>query len=1400
MTKRAAAFRAAITWGVILVGCRSPAGATGPAAPGPGALRFAVREWGVADGLPGAHVNGVAQDRDGSLWIATLTGLLHFDGFELEVFDEASGDLPTSRITYVEIGPSGRLWVGTEQGHVLGHRDGAFHQLGELPYAGGRVATMSEDARGTLWVARYGDPQRPDQPLLWQLPPDATFASGLVAREDLDPWWIGADPRGGWGVVRHDGSILPAPLKLRAVALSRDSVGDVWGFMPEGRMVRLRDGLSDPFGEASLAVTESRGTLGTRVDRELIELFDPVSKVSLGTLPLGTDALWLRDRRGLLWMTEHQGDTLFALRGDGGGPLATIPVDSIVREIVEDREGNLWVSTMTRGLQRISESAVHTLGPEDGVPLPSAVGLTPSGEIFVAPAPAGPCFPLTVIHDGGPRPMPGVCGWMLWDRVGAFWFLQQGEVVVRFADEEVRLRVDAHWIAEDPERDGVVWIVGPLELSRAEARGGKVEITGTWPIVANRALAADGTGGVWIGGPSGLWHVVADRVEHYDRDDGLPVDNVRAILSDGRGGLWLGTYGGGLVHFDGQRFAMVGVDRGLPEPIVSSLVEDELGGLWFAGNRGIHRVRRGELEQTLADPQARVQVLSFGREQGLTNPETTGPPPVVDRDGRLWFPTFGGLIGIDPQVVARRESWAPIVSVRGPSSVEIAPSAPRNLDLAYTASHLSAPETLEFRYRLEPYDADWIDAGGLRSATYRNLPAGRFSFRVQARHSGGAWVEASELRSIHVRPKFRETGWFVVVLALGASASLALLWRLSTRQIRRRAAELERAVAERTEALAAERDVVARQAARLGELAEARSQFMAAISHELRTPLTLILGPLEDLRDQRLGAISPEAHREIDTTLRSADRLRRLVDRLLGVARSEVALKRLQCRETDLAATLERLVAELEPLATRRGSVLELMPVPRGLEVWVDELQFETVVINLVANAIKHTPAGSRVEVSVEHLDAAEITPFTVGTNPGEGADEARPQQRQAPIRTTDNGQRTTALSGQVELVVADDGPGIPASEIPYLFERFYRGRSASRDDRGGFGLGLALVREVVERHGGWIRAESGAAGTRFVVRLPLGCEHLAAEDLAPFDEHGAQQQSPELAQAVDLDDVPFALPVSQTADSLEPEDPDRTTILVVDDNADLRRLVRRQLEPTYRVDEAEDGVAALAAISRRLPDLVLSDVMMPELDGYGLCRALRADPNFDFVPVVLLTAKASADARVEGLSEGADAYLAKPFNGKVLRATVTGLLRSRRRLRDRLAAQAGASPPASSPAPDSVVDPADRAYLERLENAIANSLHDEDFSVDELGRLVFQSRVSLFRHVKRLLGTSPSELIRERRLERARRLLEAKEGTVSEVAYAVGFKSASHFSNSYLERFGVRPSALAGAAVVAEN
>ncbi|HXW05985.1 MAG TPA: ATP-binding protein, partial [Vicinamibacterales bacterium] len=505
-----------------------------------------------------------------------------------------------------------------------------------------------------------------------------------------------------------------------------------------------------------------------------------------------------------------------------------------------------------------------------------------------------------------------------------------------------------------------------------------------------------------------------------------------------------------------------------------------------------------------------------------------------------------------------------------------------------------------------------------------------------------------------------------------------------------------------------------------------------------RTPLTLTLGPLDDLRAGLHGPLSQPMKTQIDLARRNAARVLDLINQILDLARVEAGRTPLRARRLDVGALAAAVVQSFRPYAERKALTLD-SDLPAGpVLAWADPEQLEKVLSNLLSNAVKFTPEGGTVRLSV-----------------AAGLDTVR-------------------------IAVRDSGPGIPAAEQARVFDRFHR-VEATAGAQPGTGIGLALARELTELHGGSLTVESEEGfGSTFTVALKAGRAHLAPEQIV---EDAAAPWTPPARSPV----PPPAVADETVADA--PAADDVTTVLVVDDNAEIRSFVRQHLAPTYRVVEAPDGAAGLEAARSLLPDLVLSDVMMPGMDGYALCRALRNDPETDFIPVILLTARAEAEDRLTGLREQADDYITKPFDVRELVARVDNLIALRKRLRDRFAGTVETLHAAPVPA-----ESEDRKFLEQVRAAIEADLGDDDLSVERLARRVAHSRGHLHRRLRELIDESPSDLIRRLRLERAAQLLEARAGSVAEIAYSVGFKSVAHFSNRFHDHFGVRPSDWAAA------
>ncbi|RKY90160.1 MAG: hypothetical protein DRQ01_09625, partial [Ignavibacteriae bacterium] len=522
---------------------------------------------------------------------------------------------------------------------------------------------------------------------------------------------------------------------------------------------------------------------------------------------------------------------------------------------------------------------------------------------------------------------------------------------------------------------------------------------------------------------------------------------------------------------------------------------------------------------------------------------------------------------------------------------------------------------------------------------------------------------------------------------------------------------------------------------KLEEVDQIKSRFFANISHEFRTPLTLILGPSENIiAETSKGEIKKKA----GIIKKNANRLLALINQLMDLSKLEAGRLKLETTCSNIVTFAKGVAMSFESLAERKDIMLKVKSVNDNIELYFDNEKMEKVFTNLLSNAFKFTPEGGKVTISL--------------------------------IETDNN---------SVEIKIKDTGIGIPEEELPKLFDRFYQVDSSHTRERGGTGLGLALTKELVELHQGSIKVESEEKKwTEITVTLPLGKEHLLPEEIVEGDEPPDEKKilvDEEETSTSELFKNPFR----------EDFDKDKTFLLVVEDNADVREYIKESLVDEYYVEEAANGEQGLRKAEKIIPDLIISDIMMPKMDGNEMTRRLKSDERTSHIPIILLTGKAEQESNLEGLETGADAYLTKPFDTKELQIRVKNLIDLRRKLQQKfsrgkiVAMKLG----------DKKLSSLDEQFIKRALAVVEDHISEEEFSIEDFGKEVGMSRRQIHRKLKALTGKSASHYIRSVKLYKAKEMIGKHEATISEIAYSLGFSSAAYFTRCFKEEYGYPPS-----------
>jgi signal transduction histidine kinase/ligand-binding sensor domain-containing protein/DNA-binding response OmpR family regulator len=1355
--------------------------------------QYSISIWNMEAGLPGNAVYAIRQTRDGYLWLGTEDGLVRFDGIDFEVFNkDNTRQLEDNVIRALYLDQHNTLWIGTNSGGLSWYKNGTFKTPQEYRDLK-EIRAIAEDRQGNLWIGTGNgltciSIKSSEKPFL---PRNAQRATRNESHHQ-------SLKSGGEFTTYTKNDDLP---HNEVNAIYTDENKDLWVTTTAGIVKIIEPGCFQSYPSLNrISRLHHTGCLYDSATKELwiatgegLFLSKNGELKSFGIkegLPHITVNCLFRDRMKNLWigtdgggLTRMSGDELSTLpRGDGPGG------GSKIYSIYEDREGSLWVGTLDGGLHQLRDSIFTTYTTREGL-LHDDTNCTyqvRNGDIYFGSNGGLNRLAngtMTTVLTAGEGPLKNPVRCLYEDADGYLWVGAVGGLH-RLKDQKPTTLTGKDGLSNDKitcisgDSRGYTWVGTEDGLNRFDNKTGVFTAFNKKDGLSHKYITfifQDSRGALLVGTEEGLNRFNDGGFTPITLGVGLEKCKYCCVYEDKNRVLWFGTESG-LIRWKEKETTVYTGKHGLMGNYVYSILEDEKGNLWLAGRNGVSRVSKKDLEDFAAGKIDRLRPVWYNERDGMKSRFCTAVG-CKTRDGKFWFPTIEGTAMIDP-VDIKKSTPAPTpiikkVLVNGKpvdifAPLEMGPGIGR-LEFYYTGVSFINPKRMSFKIKLDGYDQKWIEMGNDRHTTYTGLSPRKYTFHVKAANAVGEWNETGTSLSFYLKPYFWQTSWFINLTVILVLMFVVLAHQLRVRQLKAREKELAAQVDMRTKDLK-ERNIelenaqqkirrskdlieakniqlesqtvqLREQSEKLSEMDKIKSRFFANISHEFRTPLTLIMGPLEQMPAE---TDDPKQKKKLNLMLRNSQRLLGLINQLLELSKFESGKVKLNVSRQNVIPYLKGIVANFEPAADQEELDLTFHAETEDIRLFVDIRKLEDIVYNLLINAVKFTPPGGRITVSARQKPGADET----GT-------------------------------GFLEITVADTGPGIPRDQLVHIFNRFYQSDSVEFRKEGS-GIGLALVKELVQLHQGTIDVHSREGkGTEFIITLPISDEppedsvqsdvpvpirEMPVEPDVSTEDEEAEEKSSMGAEAFGADGAPG--------------------ILVVEDSADVREYIRNSLEPLYTVIEAEGGEEGLKKAREVIPDLIISDVMMPGMDGYELCKALKGDIRTSHIPVILLTAKASEESIVQGLETGTDDYITKPFNTTILLARIKNLIELRRRLHMDIDREMTLQPVEIS------VAAIDRDFLKELKAVINKNLSDPDFNVDQLAKKLYMDRSTIYRKVLALTGETPTRFIRSCRLKRAAELLRDNFGTVVEVAFEVGFSNAGYFAKCFKEKFHQQPSA----------
>jgi signal transduction histidine kinase/ligand-binding sensor domain-containing protein/DNA-binding response OmpR family regulator len=1293
------------------------------------------------------------QDKIGYMWFGTYSGLDRYDGISFRSYKNIPGDTSSLINAFVQClleDKAGNLWIGTTNG--LEKFDRSIEKFthfnlfdeDEANEWNNNIFSICEDQYGYLWLGT-GDGLNKFDPATGNFTHfrnDRANINSLVnnvinviledSRGDL---WIGTG--NGLDKYIHETASF---IHVWQDSLYREGYYD-GGIRNKYKINAMYEDI-----DGRLWIGTQEGLLELNYDRDKFTLYeyDPENSQSISFY--ATTSICKEDNISL-WIGTWNGLNLFNKstkkfsRIYHNNKVITSLSHNSIASVFRERSGTLWVSTYGGGVNKVNRTTYPFKQYSEQTWRESKRFSSAS------------IMNMSTARDGS-----------IWlaTPTGLLNFNPYQEIFQNY-----KITQNIRSVKED--KKGNLWIginnSSGRGLIKFEKNGKIINITDSsdnkFPWLVNQIIE-DNDSTLWIctGDQGGIVKVNT----HTNRFTIVykSVTTINTIYKEKTGLIWIGTRENGLLSFDPVKNKITNHflsnhhnSQSISGNSVITIFPEDDYNLWLGTNMGLNKFNKNKksfIHFTELDglPHNWVYLifkdskknLWLSTHKGITkfNPSTKTFSNydvlhgliAADRvgvgcqteNGEIYLDSPGGLTRFHPDSILDNHYIPPIVIT---NVIVVDKSIPLKdtLDLPFSSDHLyiefAALSYIRPEKNLYAYKLEGIDKDWIHSGTRRSA--------TYTNLNPGEYI--FKVKGSNNDGIWNEAGasirliihppWWQTAWAFTGYGILALLFIYSIRMY-----DLKR------QRLKHQLELEHEHAEKLEEVDRIKSRFFANISHEFRTPLTLIQGPVEQILSNNLNE---KINKNANLIKNNANNLLNLINQLLDLSKIDSGRLQLNSARLNITSFIKGITMSFESLAILNSVKLQLNLPSEEIQGCIDSEKLHTILKNLLSNAFKFTPAGGKIEVSAKQN-----------------------------------------LNDEVEIVVSDNGIGMSDEERKKIFDRFYQVNSNHTLEHGGTGIGLAIAKELVELHKGQISVKSNLnLGTEFKITLPLGCQHLDPSEIVESDDLP-------LIKKIEINESDLVHTSNKYQDK-NVNYSNKNIILIVEDNVDVREFIKDSLGSDYEYCEAENGETGLKKAYDIIPDLIISDIMMPKMNGNDMTRKLKSDQKTSHISIILLTAKSGQENKIKGLETGADEYLIKPFSVKELQIRVCNLLNQRKRLQEKIIRG-----DLSNIKDEKKLSSIDEKFIIRIKEVIEKHLSEEEFSIEAFAKEIGMSRTQLHRKIKALVGKSASQYVRSIRLNKAKKMIEEKKGNISEIAYSVGFSSPSYFTHCYKEEFGHPP------------